>query len=503
MKEENNVNNNNNNNNININININTDNNIGDGGEQKGKISGNRSKIAEHEFRKKVGRQFYVERLMSRMSQSELAEKIGTGKSNISRLENGKENMSVDYVELLAKAFDKDVKLVLSDSQVSYEKTTVYSLKLYDDELVRFRMERSGHGEYGFDVEILEVNDEKRNLFPLDLEVSPDGICRWLTHRSIPANRELVGNILSALNLDRKDLKGLVDVCFALSLNDSYWITPYDFDRPFSFYNLFENEFNRTLSLIAYIGYGSTDKKFMTTPELTTGGVLRKAWRFKGEDGIWLYKSGTDGFANAGNEPFSEFYASQIAEHMGLNAVHYDLERWHHILSSKCRLFTNTDTSYIPIGRIVKTGGIEACINFYKGHGEEFYQQLASMLCFDAIIINEDRHYGNFGVLRDNHTGDIVAPAPIFDNGLSLLCYAMQDDFDNGIEKYIAERSNPYGYGNTFMELARSVMGPAQKEQIRRLINFKFTESDLVNLPTWRLKALEDIIQKRVRELLA
>ena len=47
------------------------------------------------------------------------------------------------------------------------------------------------------------------------------------------------------------------------------------------------------------------------------------------------------------------------------------------------------------------------------------------MLVFDALIYNEDRHFGNFGVLRDNHSGNIIAPAPIFDNGLSLFCYCL------------------------------------------------------------------------------
>lgn len=475
---------------------------MSDGKTVNNEMNNENKQKAEHEFRKKVGRKFYVERLMSEMSQSQLAEKLGTSKSNISRLENGKENLSVDYVELLAKAFDKDVALVLSDSQVSYGDTEIYSLKLYDDELIRFRMERSDSSQYGASVEIININESERKLFPLDLEVSETGILKWLCHRAIPSNREFVEKILYALGLEGGDIKGLADICFALSLNDSYWVTPYDLNRPFSSYNLYENEFNRTLSLIAYAGYGSTHQKFVTTPELTTGGMLRKAWRYKGSDGIWLYKSGTDGFANAGNEPFSEFYASQIAERMGLNAVHYDLERWQHILASKCRLFTDIDTSYIPIGRIVKTGGIEACLEFYRERGNDFYQQLVSMLCFDAIVLNEDRHYGNFGVLRDNHTGEIIAPAPIFDNGISLLCYAMKSDFDDNIETYIEGRSNPYGSRNQFLDLAKRLSGPVQREQMRRLINFRFTESNICNLPTWRLRALEQIIQDRVRILL-
>lgn len=462
-----------------------------------------RTEKKEKTLREKIGRRIYAERLMSQMTQSDLAEKLHTEKSNISRIENGRQNISVDYLASIAKAMNKEAELALSDIKVSYMDTTVYSLRLYDDELMQFKMTRSLKGDHGFDVEILNVNEDMKHLFPLDLEVFPEGVLKWLKNRAIPSNREMVGEILKAIGLEGGDLKGIIDICFGLSLNDSYWVTPYDFEGSFSEYNLYENRFDEALSYIAYIGYGEIDKKFMTTPELTTGGMLRKAWRYKGDDEIWLYKSGTDGFANTGNEPFSEFYASQVAERMGINAVHYGLERWCHIISSTCKLFTDINTSFIPIGRIVKAGGIDACIDFYKALGDDFYQQLASMLCFDAVVLNEDRHFGNFGVLRDNHTGEIIAPAPVFDNGVSLLCYALESDFTKGINTYINSRTNPYGSQRQFIELARSVMGPVQKDQLKKLIGFRFTESSLENLPTWRLKALEKIIQERVRDLLA
>jgi hypothetical protein len=187
---------------------------------------------------------------------------------------------------------------------------------------------------------------------------------------------------------------------------------------------------------------------------------------------------------------------------MGLNAVHYDLENWHGILASKCKLFTDIDTSYIPIGRIVRTGEIEACLEYYKNLGEDFYQQLVSMLVFDTVIINEDRHFGNFGLMRNNHTGDIIAPAPIFDNGLSLLCYGMKNEFLTDVDAYIKTRTNPYGKNNQYFDLCRRIIGPVQKKQLRRLINFSFEESDLSNLPTWRLRALEKVIRERVETLL-
>lgn len=449
-------------------------------------------------LRTKVAKQLAVERLFAQISQEELAQRVGTQKSNISRIENGRQNISVDYIQAIAEALGKEAKFALEEPGFDYGDDTEYSLKLYDEELLRFRL----HTEYMLHAEILWFNEDRRHLLPLDLKLDDDGMLKWLGHRIIPANRELVGKILGSLGLDVNSLKGIIDVCMGLSLNDSYWTPQKGFEGTFKEYNLYENRFTEALSLIAYTGWKYDTSKFRTSPELTTGGMLRKGWRFSKSKGIWLYKGGTFDYANAGNEPYSEFYASQIAERMGLHAVQYELENWKGILASKCKLFTDIDTAYIPIGRIVRTGGIDACIEFYKERGDAFYQELASMLVFDAVILNEDRHFGNFGVLRDNHSGEIISPAPVFDNGLSLLCYAMQDDFKD-IDEYIKTRSNPYGWGNQHMELAARAMGPLQKEQLRKLINFTFKESDVCNLPSWRTRALEEIIQKRVRELLS
>jgi hypothetical protein len=42
------------------------------------------------------------------------------------------------------------------------------------------------------------------------------------------------------------------------------------------------------------------------------------------------------------------------------------------------------------------------------------------MLAIDYIIVNEDRHYNNFGFVRDANTLEWRGLAPIFDSGTSL-----------------------------------------------------------------------------------
>jgi len=450
----------------------------------------------EQKKRREIISQLVEARLEKGISQAELARMIGTQRSNICRLESGAQNLTVDMLIKITAALGKDMTIFLEDKEEPM--SSVYSLRIYDTELIRFSMET--RGLEGLVAEILSVNEDLKYLMPLDLELTNEGIIKWLERRVIPKNRTFVDEILKTLGLSHNDTKGIIDVCKGLSLNDSYWVVPDGFEGSFEQFNLYENRFSEMLALVAYTGAGQSKQVFTTSPELTTNGMLPKAWRYVENEGIYLYKGGTSGASNAGREPYCEYYASQIAERMRLNAVHYDLENWKGITASKCALFTNKDVSYVPIGRIVKTGGIQKCLEYYDAKGKDFGEQIRSMLVFDALIYNEDRHFGNFGVLRDNHTGEVIAPAPIFDHGVSLFCFAGREDIPT-LDEYAKTRSNPYNI--SFEEVCKAVMGAKQKEQLRRMIGFKFERHPKLNLPEEHLTAIENVLDTRVRKLLA
>jgi len=371
-----------------------------------------------------------------------------------------------------------------------------YELRLYDTTLLTFEL---ASGELGYNLNILNTS-QQQELFPLDLELTNDGILKWLERRVIPKNRTFVEEILRAFGLSIGNTKGIIDVCKGLSLNDSYWIVPEGFEGKFADFNLYENRFSEILSLVAYTGVTQSDAAFSTSPELTTNGMLPKAWRFIEGEGIFLYKGGTSGFANTGKEPYCEFYASQIAEVMNLDAVHYDLENWKGILASKCKLFTDIDTAFIPIGRIVKSGGISAVVKYYEALGDDYADALCDMLIFDALIYNEDRHFGNFGLLRNNRTGEIIAPAPIFDNGISLFSFAMEDDYKN-LDEYAKTRSTVYA-GTTFELICETLMTARQVEKLRKVLTFSFKRHPRLNLPEENLVAIEKHLRKRASQLI-
>jgi transcriptional regulator with XRE-family HTH domain len=433
------------------------------------------------------------------ITQAQLAQTLGTNRSSISRLESGTHNPSLDFMLTVAAALDLEIDLKTVAGHDAVEPMQdEYELRIYDQCLLVFTLAHKGIE--GLVADIRDIKSGVEKLLPLDLQTTNEGVVKWLERRVIPKNRAFVEEILQTLGIAVNDTKGIIDVCRGLSLNDSYWVVPAGFDGRFSDYNLYENRFSEILSLVAYTGVGQTHGAFSTSPELTTQGMLPKGWRFIENDGIYLYKGGTSGYANAGKEPYSEFYACQVANAMGLEAVQYDLENWKGILASKCKLFTDIDTAFVPMGRILSEGGLKAVLEYANGLGKEFIESVRSMLVLDAVIYNEDRHFGNFGVLRDNRSGKIVRPAPLFDHGLSLFCRAMDDDFSN-IAQYAKTRTTPYS-GVSFESIVSDVCGKTQAAQLRRLIGFKFAPHPAINLPESRLAAIEGHLQFRVRQLL-
>ena len=266
--------------------------------------------------------------------------------------------------------------------------------------------------------------------------------------------------------------------------------------------NLYDKPFSNVLAELAFTGYGSSLRSSLfSSPEFTTNGMLRKCWRrISGK--VYLYKGGTEGASNTGFEPYSEFYAAQIAAAMGVRAIPYGLSRWKGVLCSTCELFTSKEYSYIPVGHLVTKGGMDAVKAYYESLGPEFTAALREKLVFDAVICNVDRHFGNFGVMVDNRTNTVVSPAPLFDHGNSLFNFAGTNAWssDAVLEEYI-ETLAPSVYDD-FLGTGKSVLTPELREKLRHLLTFRFKKHPRYNLPAKRLRMIEKQVQKRARDLL-
>lgn len=137
-----------------------------------------------------------------------------------------------------------------------------YELRLYNETLLAFSVRRDAFGTVTVAVE--EVAAEDRHLLPVPLWVDPVSGTRlndWLETRLIPKNRKFVDQILAQAGVTDDSTFGILDVCLGLSVNDAYWVVPEDFSGTWEQYNLFENDLDEDLALVAYAGYTTSQKR--------------------------------------------------------------------------------------------------------------------------------------------------------------------------------------------------------------------------------------------------
>lgn len=128
--------------------------------------------------------------------------------------------------------------------------------------------------------------------------------------------------------------------------------------------------------------------------------------------------------------------------------------------------------------------------------------QFADIFFFDAIICNPDRHLGNFGYLVDNDTNEIVRAAPVFDNGCGLFSLALyknkyKDEFAD-LAGFAAART-PALY-HPWLNIPGGIT-ERMKSLALKLRGFRFRRHAHYNLPTERLRIIEDFLQKRISEI--
>jgi len=68
------------------------------------------------------------------------------------------------------------------------------------------------------------------------------------------------------------------------------------------------------------------------------------------------------------------------------------------------------------------------------------------------------------------------------------------------LDEYAKTRSSSYGV--PFENIVREFITPRQKEQLRKMIGFRFEKHPAYNLPAERLKAIEKALQNRAQAFL-
>ncbi|MBR6984327.1 MAG: HipA domain-containing protein [Ruminococcus sp.] len=244
---------------------------------------------------------------------------------------------------------------------------------------------------------------------------------KWWTGRSIPASRIGIDEALETLGIYNTEL--LLTKCLGLSLSDHYWVRPAGSNMTWESVNFFDNDFSDDIGDVLFGSSARSINFNYSSPDNTSDGNLQKRWKII--DGKrCLIKSGASPFRQ---EPFNEVIAALILGRLGIGHIPYTLTWIDDKPYSVCDNFVTKTSELISAARLMqirpKTNDENSYLHFVnicQSSGIDIVPMLDRMIVFDYIIANEDRHFGNFGLLRDPETLEWIGTAPIFDNGTSL-----------------------------------------------------------------------------------
>lgn len=250
---------------------------------------------------------------------------------------------------------------------------------------------------------------------------------KWWKNRQIPASRKGLKEVLHNSNVYDKDNFDLLDAkAYCLSLSDQYWVKGVDEEISWESINFFDNEFSEDIGKILFNGGKTALNLNLNTPDMTSNGNYEKRWKIiDGER--YLLKAGSKIY---NQEPFNELIATKLYERL-LNKdeyVEYSVIFDDDKAISKCKNFITKETELVPAWKINEyyeflddedkyTHYIRCLNNLGIKDAETLTDK---MIVCDYIIANKDRHFNNFGVIRDVNTLKFIGVAPIFDNGCSL-----------------------------------------------------------------------------------
>lgn len=265
----------------------------------------------------------------------------------------------------------------------------------------------------------------------------------WWKGRGIPVTRSGIQRILDDASVFVPE--ELVMRNLGLSLSDQYWIRPQDSHLEWRDINFFNNDFNRVSDSTG--PYSPVRTPAGAHPDNTSDGNLSKQWVAQNERRILLKGGGANN-----QEPYNEVVATALHQRLLRSGeyVPYRLVEDEDVALCACEDFLTDEEEFVPaiyVDRLLPEhtdwSHYQHYVRCCEGLGiEDAEFALWKMIVCDDLIANSDRHYRNFGIVRNVETL-ACHPAPVFDSGSCLWAGTSLADLRHGEFSFESKQFEP------------------------------------------------------------
>ena len=335
-------------------------------------------------------------------------------------------------------------------------------------------------------VSVISVFNEM--LIPLSIRAGLS-VQDWLKSRLVISHRRDISAFFRTIRI--YSLESMLCCTNAISLLDSFWVKEKGSDLLWARVSPYRNPLNENVAHFSFDGK-INGKHITSSPDFATSGNFPKCWK-KVNHEIYLYKAGSSGAFNAGNEPYSEYFASELAQKLGIDSVSYELLTYKGKIVTRCKNICTEDMGMYSVAEVFPY--IDRYLDILKVDigvtKSSACKKIVDMLLIDFLTLNIDRHFNNMGILVENSSQKLIGLAPIFDYNLSFMPYFVKgsvslegtiSDVSNDVYRYCKD-DTPF---EDIIPLLLSISPRGYvKEKITSLTGFSFSSdierSDIAN----------------------
>lgn len=328
----------------------------------------------------------------------------------------------------------------------------------------------------------------------------------WVQNRLSPIGRKNIQLLLKQANIS--SISEFLYITKAISLTDTFWINCLEHPTVWDSINPYKNKFSRVISEIALNCNYYGGQLRSPSPDYTVDGSVDKCWKRKNGK-IYLYKTDGERWSSlAGLRPYCEYYATQVAEQLGLHSyVKYGLtvSKTHNGNIKPyafSEIFTSEQYGYVPIAYTDFTN--KPLEEVYRVLNDESKLILREMLVLDSIIVNFDRHQGNYGFLFNTDNFKFKSMAPIFDNDCSLGAL-LSIQFKTIQEAYqeLLDSRNPQTDLGGYINQAKISLTDKLISNMKNMYPFHFKRlPSEIDIDDDRIEFMEYIVNNQIKAIL-
>lgn len=339
--------------------------------------------------------------------------------------------------------------------------------------------------------------DVKR--FVEDADLLLQRLNRWWQDRFIPTLRNGVEERVNRGQMNWPEY--YIVKSRGISMSDAYWIRKCGSTLKYEDVSFHRNGFSEQFG--KYLMQAGGSPWPYKSPDIATNGNLSKRWTVKDDGKRILLKGST---APYHQEPINEVVASRIMDFLDFEHVCYDLDGQY----SVCDAFTSEKMEYLPANQVGRLLEKTKEVSYYEHYIaccewlgiENAREQIDKMLVIDYIIANSDRHYGNFGAVRNAETLSDYRIAPIFDNGNSLFYKFLNKQIPALVRSVMAR---PFShYHNEQIQLVKNIawFDFGKKEELLEIIRATLKNGQWKMFDTERPDIIVAAVSTRMDDLM-